>query len=86
MVVGIVSIVLCVFGVVALVGLVLGIVAYTQTGEGRAGGRGMAITGIATSGASLLLFLVFLVIGLTADDDTSYAPPPGVSHSVTTTV
>lgn len=70
MVVGIVSLALCAFLVPAIVGLVLGVVALSQAKNGSSGGRGMAIAGVATSAVSLVLAVVFIIIGMTADTST----------------
>lgn len=71
MIVGIVSVVLCMWYIPAVVGLVLGIVALNQIKSRGTEGQGMAIAGVATSAVSLVVGIVLLVVALTSDS-TSY--------------
>ena len=87
LIVGIVSLVLCVAFVPAAVGLVLGLVALKQIKSSGAGGRGMAIGGAVTSAVSLVLGVVMVATGAISSNSQPTAratsTPPSASAEPT---
>ena len=69
LVVGIVSLVLCMFFVPAVVGLVLGLVALKQIKSSGASGRGMALAGAVTSAVSLVLGVIVVIAAAVSSGD-----------------
>lgn len=66
-----------------ILGIVFGIVALTQTRDGREGGRGLAIAGIAVGAATFLLWLALIVGAVATSSGTSNGSSTVAPHRVT---
>ena len=88
LIVGIVSLVLCVAFAPAVVGLVLGLIALKQIKSSGAGGRGMALAGVVTSAVSLVLGVVVIAAAASGGDkpttEATGTPPSASAPSVST--
>ena len=87
LIVGVVSLVLCMAFVPAVVGLILGLIALRQIRSSGAGGRGMAIGGTVASAVSLLLGVVVIAAAVSSDtpDKTGASKPPSSPAATSTT-
>lgn len=78
------SLILGIFGIVVL-SVIFGIVALAQTKGGRQAGRGMAIAGLALSGAWTLLIIAAIVLAIIFDDGSVQATDIKVGGCIDTT-
>ncbi len=76
-----------IFGIIGgiLLSVIFGIIALNQTKGGRQGGRGMAIAGLALSGAWTLLIAVAIVLVVVFDDGSVRATDVKLGDCIETT-